>query len=218
MAAVITTHLIPEWQRQDFRQHNLPCPLLDQRYSILKQTVIGDKDKQAVTESYDRLLKALENETNRIAHTGPKAVPEIPFSAIEANNGQLPDEIVEYVRQTGCLIIRNVVDEAQATKWEEDLRAYTKRHPKVAGYPKHDPQNFSLFWTPAQVQIRSHEKVLKAMHAVSRLWHVSRDDIPFDLDSQVAYADRFRIRHPSKSEFLKFHSCSFCHVANGSCR
>lgn len=139
----------------------------------------------------------MRKEADRIAKQGPRAIPEIDFATVESNNGSLPEGLADLVRQTGCVIIRNVVSEEQATKWESDLRDYTKRHPKVAGFPKDDPQNFSLFWTPPQVQIRSHPRVLKAMGAVSQLWHLSNDEAPFDMSSQVIYADRFRIRHPS---------------------
>lgn len=41
--------------------------------------------------------------------------------------------------------------------------------------------------------------MLEAMEVVSKLWHAS-EAVPVDLASQVAYPDRFRIRHPSRSE------------------
>jgi hypothetical protein len=54
--------------------------------------------------------------------------------------------------------------------------------------------------------MRSHPNVLEATNAVSKLWHVSDPSMPVDFTSQVAYADRFRIRHPSEDEYpLKAH-------------
>ncbi|KAF4990006.1 hypothetical protein FDECE_14521 [Fusarium decemcellulare] len=185
---------------QDLEQTNYPCPLLEERFSVLKQSLVKPEDKERLVESYHRLTKALAEEADRISKFGPKAIPEINFSDIEANNGHLPGGLVDTVQRTGCVIIRGVVPEEEASGWEAELRTYTKKHPKIAGFPKHDPQNFSLFWTRPQVQIRSHPRVLKAMHSVSQLWHVSRDDALFDMASQVVYADRFRIRHPSKDQ------------------
>lgn len=176
------------------------CALLEERFSLLKKSIIKPENKERVIESYHRLTQALETESERIAKLGPKAIPEINFTDIEENGGQLPESIESDVRSTGCLIIRGVVSEEQASQWEKELKDYVKSHPGVGGYPTHDPQNFSLFWTKPQVQIRSHNNVLKAMNAISQLWHVSDENIPFDLSSQVAYADRFRIRHPTKSK------------------
>lgn len=147
------------------------------------------------------MTQALKVEAERIGELGPKAIPEINFRDIEANDGKLPDGLVNTVRQSGCVIIRGVVPEEEASKWEDELRAYTKKHPKIAGFPKNDPQNFSLFWTKPQMEIRSHPGVMRAMSFVSQLWHLSRDDSLFDMSSQVVYADRFRIRHPSLSTY-----------------
>lgn len=96
------------------------------------------------------------------------------------------------------MILRNVVSEEQASAWEAQLKDYTQRHKSVGGYPVNNPQNWSLWWTPAQVQIRSHPRVLQAMDCVSQLWHVSDHTLPVDLASQVVYPDRFRIRYPSR--------------------
>lgn len=174
--------------------------MLHERFSKLKQSIIKDEDRERVIQSYHRLTKALQTEAGRIAEQGSNAIPQIDFAAVEGNGGRIPDNMAGLARQAGCIILKGVVPEQQASQWEADLKAYTKEHPNVAGWPKHDPQNFSLFWTPAQVQIRSHPRVMQAMNAVSQLWHVSRDDSLFDLASQVVYADRFRIRHPSMSE------------------
>ncbi|KAI1335340.1 DUF1479-domain-containing protein [Xylariaceae sp. FL0016] len=191
-------------------QEQLPCPLLEERFSKLKQSIIKQEDQDRVVASYTRLIEELRAEAERIAQQGPASIPEISFSDLGAHPDGLPAGLEERVRRTGCLIVRGVVDEATASGWEAELKAYTKAHPKIGGYPKHDPQNFSLFWTRPQVQIRSHENVLKAMNAVSRLWHVTDENILFDLESQVAYADRFRIRHPTKDEeyTLKAHQDS----------
>jgi hypothetical protein len=104
------------------------------------------------------------------------------------------------VRDRGCLILRGVVPEEQASAWEAELKDYTQRHKSVGGFPADNPQNWSLWWTRPQVNIRSHPRVLEAMGCVSQLWHVedTSADTPIDLASQVAYPDRFRIRYPSK--------------------
>jgi hypothetical protein len=104
---------------------------------------------------------------------------------------------VDLAHDRGCLIFRNVVPEEQAVAWERAIKDYIRNH-QVRGLPAHNPSMYSLWWTPAQVQIRSDERIMKAMDCVSKLWHVSDSSLPIDLTSQVVYADRLRIRRPSK--------------------
>lgn len=176
------------------------CPILDSRFSELKQSIIKPEHKQKVIESYTRLCKVLRDEVALIEKNGPQMIPEIDFNLVHENNGDLPPGFADLVRDRGCCILRNVVPEEQASKWEAELKDYTKRHRTIGGFPKDNPQNWSLFWTKPQVEIRSHEKVLEAMSAVSKLWHVTDPTLPIDLASQVAYPDRFRIRFPSKDK------------------
>ncbi|KAJ9636069.1 hypothetical protein H2204_005566 [Knufia peltigerae] len=173
-------------------------PLLDQRFAQIKRSLVSSQHKAKVIASYERLCKVLETEANHITRNGPAIVPEIDFDDVCDNGGALPQGFVDLVRDRGCVILRNVVSEAQATTWEADLKEYTRCHHEAGGFPRDDPQTWNLWWTPTQVQIRSHERVMKAMDCVSKLWHVADDSLPIDLTSQVVYPDRFRIRHPSK--------------------
>lgn len=95
------------------------------------------------------------------------------------------------------MILRGVVPEAEATAWEKSLKEYVQKHPGVGGHPAKKPAAWNVFWTKAQVEMRSHPRVLEAMRSVSRLWHVSDPDTLIDFDSQVVYPDRIRIRYPT---------------------
>lgn len=174
-------------------------PLLDQRFATIKKQLVLPEHRQKVITSYQRLLKVLEEEAAFISNNGPKVVPEIDFGDVRTNGGQLPEDFSTLVRERGCVILRNVVPEDQAVAWETELKDYTRRHPEVGGYPKEKPASWSLWWTRPQVQIRSHPDVMAAMKAVSRLWHVANPETPIDLDSQLVYPDRLRIRYPSQN-------------------
>ncbi|KAL4733204.1 hypothetical protein BDV11DRAFT_175917 [Aspergillus similis] len=176
------------------------CPHLEARFAALKQSLVSKENKEKVIASYQRLCKILEQEAALIDRVGPPIVPEIDFSVILENNCALPDGLVEQVRDRGCVIIRNVVPEEQAVAWETELKEYTKKYRSVGGFPTDNPQNWSLWWTRPQVQIRSHPSVVKVMTAINKLWHVSDTKLPIDLDTQVVYPDRFRIRYPSKEQ------------------
>ncbi|VUC31179.1 unnamed protein product [Clonostachys rosea] len=178
-------------------QIHASCEMLDQRFSVLKQSLVKPQNKDKVIESYARLLKVLKAEVDYIEKHGPSMVPEIDFAEVQKNGSRLPDKFADLVRERGCVILRNVVSQDQAIKWEASLKDYVERHPGVGGHPKHRPAAWNVFWTQAQMEMRTHPSVLEAMTSVSRLWHVSDPSTPIDLDSQVVYPDRIRIRYPS---------------------
>ncbi|CAK7201233.1 hypothetical protein SEUCBS139899_003936 [Sporothrix eucalyptigena] len=180
-------------------------PLLEPRFAALKKSLVKPEHREKVEESYGRLCRVLASDAEFIRKTGPAMVPEIDFNSLfdeTSSQGpvELPPAFADLVRERGCVVLRNVVPEAQATAWEAELIEYTRTHPNVGGFPVEDPQNWSLWWTRPQVQIRSHPRVLAAMACVSRLWHVADPSLPVDLGAQVMYPDRFRIRHPSPNE------------------
>ncbi|RSL69270.1 hypothetical protein CEP53_002300 [Fusarium sp. AF-6] len=171
---------------------------LDQRFAALKASLVKPQHKQKVIESYKRLTKLLEIEVDRIEKFGSALVPEIDFQLVRDNGGLLPPAFADLVRDRGCVILRGVVSEEQATAWETSLKEYVQKHPNVGGHPRKRPAAWNVFWTKAQMESRSHPAVLEAMRSVSRLWHVQDPNTPIDFDSQIVYPDRIRIRYPSK--------------------
>lgn len=120
--------------------------------------------------------------------------------------GNIPDDIAEQARHAGCVLFRGVIPEEQALNWKQELKDYTSRHRAVGGRPLSNPTFWLLYWTRPQVQARSHPEILKAMKSVMKLWHVDDETLPIDMDSQVHYADRFRIRRAGDKEYsLKAH-------------
>ncbi|KAK5731510.1 hypothetical protein LTR17_011308 [Elasticomyces elasticus] len=193
-------------------QEQIQCPLLEPRFSALKQSIIKPENKQKVVGSYKRLVKACHQEAALIGKAGPSIVPEIDFEDVLRNGGEMPEGLVDLVRDRGCIIFRNVVPTEQAEAWEAELKDYTKRHSAVGGFPADNPQSWSLWWTRPQVQIRSHPRVLAAVNTISKLWHVSDPNAPVDLSAQVAYPDRFRIRYPTNDAEFTLNA----HVDSGS--
>lgn len=59
--------------------------MLDQRFSILKKSLVKPEHKQKVIESYDRLVQILKSEVDLIEQNGPSMVPEIDFEDVRAN-------------------------------------------------------------------------------------------------------------------------------------
>lgn len=62
--------------------------------------------------------------------TSRQSIPQIEF----ANLDNLDASVLETVRRKGCVVIRNVVDDAEAISWRDDLREYVQKNP-VNGMP-----------------------------------------------------------------------------------
>ncbi|KAB2568734.1 hypothetical protein DBV05_g12588, partial [Lasiodiplodia theobromae] len=60
-------------------------PVLDQRFAVLKQSLVKSEHKQKVIESYARLQRALAAEVDLISKNGPAMVPEIDFNDVMQN-------------------------------------------------------------------------------------------------------------------------------------
>jgi hypothetical protein len=120
------------------------------------------------------------------------------------SDGLFTENVAKIIRERGCCIVKDVVSESQALQWKQSLLGYLKNHPDIPGVPPDDPQVWKAYWTPAQVEARSHPSMIACQRAMSRLYSVGPDN-EVDLDSQVMYADRFRVRPPGNSYTLPPH-------------
>ncbi|EMG45594.1 ybiU Uncharacterized protein YbiU [Candida maltosa Xu316] len=180
-------------------------PDLDPRFVAVKQRLIKPENIKLVKESWKRLLIEIEKEFDTIAKTGPAYVPKIDFHDIEANN-KLPMETSKLFKQRGCLMIENVVDSVQIDTWFNELVEFCKAHPETAGYTFPNPTAwYNVFWSKPQSEARFHPNMKKIFSTMAKEFHVENDSSLIDLDTQVVYGDRIRIREPGKSAALPLH-------------
>ncbi|GJE92712.1 DUF1479 domain-containing protein [Phanerochaete sordida] len=169
-----------------------PCP---PRFAEIKRQIADSyPDFEArASKAWNDLLGELDTATEEIANQGSNGVPQVEFSALD----QLSQEQVDEVRRKGCVVIKNVVDDAEATSWKEDLQEYVKANP-VKGFPEEDKQFFQLYWTKSQVRARGHPNVLAATAWLNKFYHINSQKKLSDVDlaTPLSYADRFRMRHP----------------------
>jgi len=171
-------------------------PRLDSRFAEIKKIIIKPENVDEVRQSYARLLVALQKEADRIKSLARDVIPQIQWSEIAANGDRLPSQVLQAARESGCLIVRGVIDRQTAIRWKDELRAYCLEHPKN-GRPS---SIWPYHWTRPQMQSRSHPDTIRVVNAVSMLWHPASDQTPVDLSSHVVYSDRFRIRYPEDGE------------------
>ncbi|KAH9847534.1 DUF1479-domain-containing protein [Lenzites betulinus] len=170
-----------------------PCP---PRFVELKKEIAASyPDFEArVTKAWGEILEALDSRTKDIAQKGSQNVPEVNFSEL----GSVSEERVKDIKEKGCVVIRDVVDDEEAKEWHAWLREYVTKNPDVDGTPEHDKQFFQLYWTKSQIRARAHPNVLETSKWLNQMYHVRGDDNvdEVDLSTPLTYADRFRMRHP----------------------
>ncbi|KAI9732013.1 MAG: hypothetical protein M1834_004464 [Cirrosporium novae-zelandiae] len=190
---------------------DLPPPL-DPRYVEVKKRLVRPENYEAVTASWFRLLDALEKEVEVIEAAGSDYIPTVDFNTISPTTGTFPPEIANLIKQRGCVAIRNVVPPSQALTWKHTLQTYLTHHPDIQGFPPSHPQIWSAFWTPPQIEARTHPSMLAAQTAMSKLYTLPTPTttttttntpiVEIDLENQALYADRFRIRPPGTTYTL----------------
>ncbi|KAI5124428.1 hypothetical protein M0805_008312 [Coniferiporia weirii] len=172
------------------------------RFAELKSGLApqDEESKRRFTDAWNDLLVQLRSATEEIKKEGSNMIPQIEFSDLM----KLKPEEIDRIKRRGAILVKNVVDVAQATAWRDELAKFVKENP-VEGIPEDDKQFFMLYWTRPQVQARAHPNVLNLITWLNGLYHTGAlngqsADLEtlegVELTTPLAYADRFRIRHP----------------------
>ncbi|KUL88691.1 hypothetical protein ZTR_05216 [Talaromyces verruculosus] len=170
---------------------------LPPRFAALKREIIsGNED--AVLAGWNRLLERVSLEKLRNVDTS--LIPEVEFRDIAANDGNIPKEVVESLRKCGTIVIKGLVDEAQAVQWKEQIRDYVNKNPQTKGFPANDIQVYEIYWSKAQLETRAHANMLMAQVALNRVWSAKPEDA-VDLEVPLTYSDRVRMRKPGDRSF-----------------
>lgn len=162
---------------------------LPPRFVSLKRELISDND--AILAGWGRLLERIS--LKKLQNLDTSMIPEVEFRDIVGNNGKIPKDIVKNIRECGTVVIRGLVDEAQATKWKEQIQDYLNENPQTKGFPANDIQVYELYWSKAQLEARAYENMLMAQVALNRIWSAKAED-PVDLEIPLTYCDRVRMR------------------------
>ncbi|KAG8937103.1 hypothetical protein FRC02_006303 [Tulasnella sp. 418] len=162
------------------------------RFVQLKQELSRGKE-EFIKTAWNEVLDELATQTKVIAETGPAYVPQVDFADLQ----KLTPAEIDKIKRIGSVIVRNVIDDDEVVGYKESLKEYVKANPHVAGFPPNNKQFFEMYWSKAQLQARSHPNLLALNTFLNNLYQAD-DDSVVDLNQPLSYADRFRIRNPSK--------------------
>ncbi|KAK1228853.1 hypothetical protein PQX77_008095 [Marasmius sp. AFHP31] len=145
-------------------------------------------------KAWQEIIAEIAQTATRVSAAGPDYIPQVKFSELDKLS---PEKIAE-IKRIGTVVIRDVVEDAEAAKWKTSLEEFVKANPTgIDGFPEGNLQFFQL-WTKPQVEARSHPNVLATSTWLNNLYSTpSNANLEgVDLSTPLSYADRFRIRHP----------------------
>ncbi|KAG8951538.1 hypothetical protein FRC03_012494 [Tulasnella sp. 419] len=161
--------------------------------SYIKIKFCNRGKEESIKTAWNEVLDELATQTKVIAETGPAYVPQVDFADLQ----KLTPAEIDKIKRIGSVIVRNVIDDDEVVGYKESLKEYVKANPHVAGFPPNNKQFFEMYWSKAQLQARSHPNLLALNTFLNNLYQAD-DDSVVDLNQPLSYADRFRIRNPSK--------------------
>ena len=138
--------------------------------------------------------------------SGTMPVPQIEFGQLD----HVTDAQKNHIRERGCLVIRNVFDDARVDAWTSGLSEYLETNDYLEKLKKGGavddyfgtlasakPQIYGVFWSRAQMEARTDPAMARAQSFLNRLWRFQAPNGPvFDPDLNLIYADRVRFRQP----------------------
>ena len=136
---------------------------------------------------------------------GDTVWPVIDYADIEA--GGVSAETRALLHRRGCLVVRGHFDRDQALAWDRSFMDYVEgnqffkqyRGPADEFFASVDsqPEIYPLYWSPAQMQARQHDRMARVQAFLNGLWrHESGGVQWFDPARYLLYPDRIRRRPP----------------------
>ena len=180
---------------------------------IIKEKLILKQKSKNYKDNFLKIEKFIEEEVLKIQalkKNNSNIIPEINFH--DLNNQS--ETIVNEVKKRGCVVIRNVFENDQMIKMNSELESYIEDNNyyddqrKKADIDQYfsdlksgKPQIFGLYWSKPQVNIRQSLELNKVKTWLNHLWEYKdhNNNLIFDPNNELVYADRVRRREPGDS-------------------
>ncbi|MEC7131476.1 MAG: YbiU family protein, partial [SAR324 cluster bacterium] len=178
-----------------------------------EQTVLLKKEFREQHPKFENRCKWLEEKlTEQIEvieeknSLGKSTIPELDFHRIE--NGNVDEGVIQQIKKSGSVVIRNVFPRQRAEAWFQNLEDYVQENDYFSKQKdgldryfsdlKSDrPQIYGIYWSKAQIEARQDKAMAKTRSFLNRLWDFeSNGNMYFHPDRECTYADRIRMREP----------------------
>ena len=180
---------------------------------IIKAKIFLRNKSKNYKKNFLKIQEYIENEILKIEElkkNNSNIIPEVSFKELTID----PEKIVNEVKKRGCVVVRDVFDNNKIIKMNMDLELYIEENNyyndqrKKADIDQYfsdlksgKPQIFGLYWSKTQVNIRQSVELDKSKKWLNHLWQYkdNNNDLIFDPNNELVYADRVRRREPGDS-------------------
>src|SRR5688572_7939725 len=174
------------------------------RNSVLEQTRKANEAnapyRQRIIEAKRKLRAQIQDMPRRFATMTARVEAQIEQIVRERAQGNMPVPQIEFsqldrvtdaqknqIRQRGCLVIRNVFDDARVEAWTSGLSEYLETNEYLEKLKKGGavdnyfstlasakPQIYGVYWSRAQMEARTDPAMARAQAFLNGLWQIGR--------------------------------------------
>lgn len=120
------------------------------------------------------------------------SIPVVTFEDI--SSGAVTEKQIADAKLAGCFVVKDVIPTEEATSLNSTLQTYLKENKTlITGWPREKPYIKELYWTEAQVRLRSHPNQLHLQRWLNELWTEGPEAEP------LTYADALRSVPPGST-------------------
>jgi hypothetical protein len=193
---------LPHWQQPPA---DLPAAIRLLKAALRARIAASGRTAEDVFAVVEQRIVAEVGEITAARERGETVWPVIGYADIEA--GTVPDEALRLLRRRGCLVVRGHFGQDQALAWDRDIVGYVESNQFFEHYrgPGDDffasvhsrPEIYPVYWSPAQMQARQHDRMAPVQEFLNNLWNHESDGVRwFDPARYLLYPDRIRRRPP----------------------
>ena len=193
---------LPHWEQAPA---DIPAAITQVKAAMRARIAASGRTVEEVFAIVERQVTAEVEEITAARDRGEEVWPVIDYANIET--GTVPAEAQALLRRRGCLVVRGHFGRDQAGAWDHSIVAYTESNHFFEHYRgpgdnffasvRSKPEIYPLYWSPAQMQARQHDRMARVQAFLNHQWKHESDGVRwFDPARNLLYPDRIRRRPP----------------------
>jgi hypothetical protein len=193
---------IPHWEQAPA---DIPAAITQVKAALRARIAASGRTAEEVFAAVEQQVTAEVDEIITARDRGDTVWPVIDYADIET--GTVSAEARALLHRRGCLVVRGHFDRDQASGWDRNIVDYVESNHFFEHYrgPGDDffasvnskPEIYPVYWSPAQMQARQHDRMARVQAFLNNLWKHESDGVRwFDPARYLLYPDRIRRRPP----------------------